>query len=205
MQTYSCYTQGICGKVGTDRWRLRRSNVARGLAVLAVIVILSAMFSSTGAAQEVELGQLCWKIDSAAGQPPVTDTLRLALALLPTTTANDALFFEVFARWRATASAVQQTVGGPGPVTYQLLGAGTLALENAPTPANVELAFEAVSNIAATNTTTFGGNISCNFFASLSVANLNGSWRIQCSGTATPFARTGTLTFQTTGCPNAQF
>jgi hypothetical protein len=206
MQTYSRYTQSICRKVGTDRWRLRRSNVARGLAVLAVIVILSAMLSSTGAAQEeAQLGQLCWKIDSAAGQPPVTDTLRLALALLPVATPNDALIFEVFARWRATASPVQQTVGGPGPVTYQLLGAGTVALENAPTPANIELGFEAVNNIAATNTTTFGGNISCNFFASLSVTTLSGPWRIQCSGTTTPFARTGTLTFQTAGCPDAQF
>ena len=205
MQSYSCYSQCTCRKVGTDRWRLRRSNMARGPVVLAVIVILSAMLSSTGAAQETDLGQLCWKIDSAAGQPPVTDTLRLAIAQLPVTTATDALMFEVFARWRATASAVQQTVGGTGPVTYQLLGAGTLALENTPTPANVELGFEAVSNIAATNTTTFGGNISCNFFASLSLATLNGPWRIQCSGTTTPFTRTGNLTFQTAGCPNAQF
>src|SRR5262245_38684071 len=150
MQTHSPCS---CRKVGTDQWRLRRSNVARGLVFLAVIVILSALLSSTGAAQETDLGQLCWKIDSAAGQPPVTDTLRLAIARLPTATANDALLFEIFVRWRATASAVQQTVGGAGPVTYQLLGAGTIALENAPTPANVELGFEAVSNIAATNTT----------------------------------------------------
>jgi hypothetical protein len=208
MQSYSRYSQCTCGKVGTDRWRLRRSDVARGLVVLVVVVILSAMLSSTGAAQETDLGQLCWKIDSEAGQPPVTDTLRLAIAQLPLTTANDALMFEVFARWRATASAVQQTVGGAGPVTYQLLGAGTLALENTPTPANVELGFEAVSNIPATNTATFGGNISCNFFASISLSTLNGSWRIQCTGApppGTPFTRTGILTFQNAGCPNAQF
>jgi hypothetical protein len=203
----------ICRKVGPDQWRLRRSNVARGLVVLAVIVILSAMLSSTGAAQETDLGQFCWKIDSAAGQPLVTDTLRLAIARLPMATPNDALLFEIFARWRATASAVQQTVGGVGPITYQLLGAGTAALENTPMPANVELGFEAVSNIAATNTTTFGGNISCNFFASINPSTFNGSWRIQCTGAppagtppvSTPFARTGVLTFQTAGCPNAQF
>jgi len=213
MQTYSCHSRRMCRKVGTEQWRLRRSNVARGLVLLAVIVILTGMLPSSGAAQEAELGQLCWKIDSAVGQPPVTDTLRLAIAQLPVATANDALMFEVFVRWRATASVVQQTVGGAGPVTYQLLGAGTFALENAPTPANIELGFEAVNNIAATNTTTFGGNISCNFFASISLATLNGSWRIQCTGAppagtppvTTPFTRTGILTFQTAGCPNAQF
>jgi hypothetical protein len=205
MQTYSCHSRGMCRKVGTDQWRLRRSNVARGLLLLAVIVILTGMLPSSGAAQEAELGQLCWKIDSAVGQPPVTDTLRLAIAQLPMATANDALMFEVFVRWRATASAVQATVGGPGPVTYQLLGAGTFALENAPTPANIELGFEAVNNLAATNTTTFGGNISCNFFASISINTLSGTWRIQCSGTTTPFTRTGNLVFQNAGCPNAQF
>ena len=204
MQTDSRHSQYIGRKVGTDRCR-RRSNVARELVLLAVMLILSAMLSSTGAAQETQLGQLCWKIDSLPGQPPVTDTLRLALAQLPVATPNDALMFEASVRWRATASAVQQTVGGPGPITYQLLGAGTLAQENTPTPANIELGFEAVSNIAAANTTTFGGNISCNFFASLSVATLSGPWRIQCSGTTTPFARTGNLVFQAAGCPNAQF
>jgi hypothetical protein len=116
--------------------------------------------------------------------------------------------FEVFVRWRATASAVQQTVGGPGAVTYQLLGAGTLALENTPTPANIELGFEAVNNIPATNNRTFGGNISCNFFASLSVTDLNGPWRIQCAGApgaVAAFTRNGRLTFQAAGCPDAQF
>jgi hypothetical protein len=205
MQTYSCHSQGMCRKVGTDQWRLRRSNVARGLVLLAVIVILTGMFPGSGAAQETDLGQLCWKIDNVPGQTPWTDTLRLAIARLPMATANSELMFEVFVRWRATASAVQATVGGPGPVTYQLLGAGTFALENAPTPANIELGFEAVNNIAATNTTTFGGNISCNFFASISINTLSGTWRIQCSGTTTPFTRTGNLVFQNAGCPNAQF
>jgi hypothetical protein len=205
MQTYSCHSRGMCRKVGTDQWRLRRSNVARGLVLLAVIVILTGMFPGSGAAQETDLGQLCWKIDNLPGMTPWTDTLRLAIARLPMATANSEPMFEVFVRWRATASAVQATVGGPGPVTYQLLGAGTFALENAPTPANIELGFEAVNNIAATNTTTFGGNISCNFFASISINTLSGTWRIQCSGTTTPFTRTGNLVFQNAGCPNAQF
>jgi hypothetical protein len=205
MQTYSCHSRGMCRKVGTDQWRLRRSNVARGLVLLAVIVILTGMFPASGAAQETDLGQLCWKIDNLPGMTPWTDTLRLAIARLPMATANSELMFEVFVRWRATASAVQATVGGPGPVTYQLLGAGIFALENAPTPANIELGFEAVNNIAATNTTTFGGNISCNFFASISINTLSGTWRIQCSGTTTPFTRTGNLVFQNAGCPNAQF
>ena len=205
MQTSCCHSQGFCAKVGTDQWRLRRSNVARGLVLLAVMVILTGMLPSSGAAQETDLGQLWWKIDNLPGMTPWTDTLRLAIARLPMATANSELMFEVFVRWRATASAVQATVGGPGPVTYQLLGAGTFALENAPTPANIELGFEAVNNIAATNTTTFGGNISCNFFASISINTLSGTWRIQCSGTTTPFTRTGNLVFQNAGCPNAQF
>lgn len=203
MQTDRRHRQSIGRKVGPDRCLLRRSNVARGLGVLAVLVILSALLSSTVAAQETQLGQLCWKIDTPAGQPPVTDTLRLALAQLPVATANDALMFEVFARWRATASAVQQTVGGPG-LTYQLLGAGTLALENVQPPANIELGFEAVQN----TTGAFGGNLSCNFFASLSLATLNGPWRIQCAGApgaATGYTSNGTLTFQAAGCPNAEF
>jgi hypothetical protein len=198
MQTDSRHSQCIGRKVGTDRWRLRRANVARGLGVLAMIVILSTiLLSSTGAAQETQLGQLCWRFD-----PPFTDTLRVAVAQLPAATATDAPLFEANVRWRATASAVGQTVGGPGPVTYQLLGAGTFALENAPTPTNIDLGFEAVQNTLATPITHFGGNLSCNFFARLSLATLNGSWRVQCPG-PTHFTNTGTLTFQ--ACPDAQF
>ena len=114
MQTYSRYSQCIGRKVGTDRWRLRRANAARGLGVLAMMVILSTvLLSSTGSAQETQLGQLCWRFN-----PPFTDTLRVAVAQLPLATPNDALLFEANVRWRATASAVGQTVGGPGPVTY---------------------------------------------------------------------------------------
>jgi hypothetical protein len=198
MQTDSRHSQCIGRKVGTDRWRLRWANVARGLGVLVMIVILSTiLLSSTGAAQETQLGQLCWRFD-----PPFTDTLRVAVAQLPVATANDAPLFEANVRWRATASAIGQTVGGPGPVTYQLLGTGTFALENAPTPTNIDLGFEAVQNTLATPITHFGGNLSCNFFARLSLATLNGSWRVQCPG-PTHFTNTGTLTFQ--ACPDAQF
>jgi hypothetical protein len=105
--------------------------------------------------------------------------------------------------WRATASAVGQTVGGPGPVTYQLLGAGTFALENATPPTtNIDLGFEAVQNTLNTPITHFGGNLSGNFFARLDFNTLNGSWRVQCPG-PTHFTNTGTLTFQ--ACPDAQF
>jgi hypothetical protein len=198
MQTDSRHSQCIGRKVGTDRWHLRRANMARGLGVLAMIVILSTMLlSSTAAAQETQLGQLCWRFD-----PPFTDTLRVAVAQLPAAAANDTPLFEANVRWRATASAIGQTVGGPGPVTYQLLGTGTFALENAPTPTNIDLGFEAVQNTLATPITHFGGNLSCNFFARLSLATLNGSWRVQCPG-PTHFTNTGTLTFQ--ACPDAQF
>jgi hypothetical protein len=199
MQTDSRYSQCIGREVGTDWWRLRRANVARGLGVVAMTVILSTvLLSSTGAAQETQLGQLCWRFN-----PPFTDTLRVAVAQLPLATANDALLFEANVRWRATASAVGQTVGGPGPVTYQLLGAGTFALENATPPTtNVDLGFEAVQNTLNTPITHFGGNLSCNFFARLDFNTLNGSWRVQCPG-PTHFTNTGTLTFQ--ACPDAQF
>jgi hypothetical protein len=202
MQTSYCHRLGFCGKVGTAKRRLRRSNVARGLVLLAVIVILTAgLPNSAGAAQESELGQLCWRFD-----PPFVDTLRVAVAQLPVATANDAVLFEAFVRWRATASAIAQTAGGPGPVTYQLLGAGTFAFENTPNPANVELGFEAVQRQNTQSPTVFGGNTSCNFFALLSIATLNGSWRIQCSGApqaTTGFTNSGTLTFQ--ACPNPNF
>jgi len=199
MQTYSRYSQCIGRKVGTDRWRLRRANVARGLGILAMMVILSTvLLSSTGAAQETQLGQLCWRFNA-----PFTDTLRVAVAQLPLAAANDALLFEANIRWRATASAVAQTVGGPGPVTYQLLGAGTFALENATPPTNnIDLGFEAVQNTLNNPITHFGGNLSCNFFARLDGTTLNGSWRVQCPG-PTHFTNTGTLIFQ--ACPDAQF
>jgi hypothetical protein len=89
-----------------------------------------------------------------------------------------------------------------------LLGTGLFALENSPVPTNFELGFEAVQKQNIQSPTVFGGNSSCNFFASLSLFTLNGSWRIQCTGAtagATGFTNSGTLTFQSTGCPNAQF
>lgn len=200
MQPDSRHFQCIGRKVGTDRWRLRPANVARGLGILGMIVTLSTMLlSATAAAQETQLGQLCWQFN-----PPFTDTLRVAVAQLPVATPSDALLFEASVRWRATASAVGQTVGGPGPVTYQLLGTGTFALENAPASTNVDLGFEAVQNTLNTPITHFGGNLSCNFFARLSLGTLNGSWRVQCPG-PTPFTNAGTLTFLAAGCPNAEF
>jgi len=50
MQTYSCHSRGMCRRVGTDQWRLRLSNAARGLVLLTVIVILTGMLPSSGAA-----------------------------------------------------------------------------------------------------------------------------------------------------------
>jgi hypothetical protein len=199
MQTDSRYSQCIGRKVGTDRWRLRQVNVARRLGVLAMMVILSTvLLSSTGAAQEEQLGQLCWRFN-----PPFSDTLRVAVARLPTAVATDALLFEANVRWRATASAVGQTVGGPGPVRYQLVGAGTFALENATPPTtNVDLGFEAVQNTFPP-ITHFGGNLSCNFFARLDFNTLNGSWHVQCPG-PTHFTNTGTLIFQG-ACPDVEF
>jgi hypothetical protein len=50
------------------------------------------------------------------------------------------------------------------------------------------------------NTTFFGGNFSCNFFAVINnVFTLSGTWTLQCPGTP-PFTAAGTLTFQSP-CP----
>ena len=204
MQTYGCHRQGSSRQAGTDQWRPRRSKVARGLVLLTVLGLLTAVLPhAAGAAQATELGQLCWQFG-----PPFTDTLRVSVAQLPLTTDNDALLFGASVRWRATAPAAAQTAGGPGPVTYQLLGTGLFALENSPTPTNFELGFEAVQKQNIQSPTVFGGNISCNFFAALSLFTLNGFWRIQCTGApagATGFTNSGTLIFQSAGCPNAQF
>jgi hypothetical protein len=204
MQTYSCHCQDSRRPAGTDQWRLRRLKVARGLVLLTVLGLLTAgLPRAAGAAEAEELGQLCWQFD-----PPFTDTLRVSVAQLPLTSPSDALLFTAAVRWRAIATAAAQTAGGPGPVTYQLLGTGLFALENSLTPTNFELGFEAVQKQNIQSPTVFGGNSSCNFFAALNLFTLNGSWRIQCTGAtagATGFTNSGTLTFQSAGCPNAQF
>jgi hypothetical protein len=163
-------------------WRLKRSHAARGLASLAVVMLLTAMLPSSARAG-TELGQFCWKLD------PFVDTLRLAI----TQSAGAAPIFELHVRWRATATTGQQAAGGAGPARYQLLGAGTIT-DSLTQPSNFDLGFEAVHN-----TTFFGGNFSCDFFAVLSQFNLSGSWNLQCPG-PTPFTAKGTLTFLGT-CP----
>jgi hypothetical protein len=177
MQTSSRHNLNIRRTVGTAGWHRRRVHMARGIMVLAVVVSLTAMLPSpSGAGQE--LGQFCWRLD------PFVDTLRLAITLA----TGDAFIAELHVRWRAQAAAGAQAVGGAGPATYQLLGAGTLS-DSLAQPGNLELGFEAVHN-----TTFFGGNLSCTFFAVMSPFTLNGSWSLQCPG-PTPFTRTGTLAF----------
>jgi hypothetical protein len=169
--------------VGPKRRHLRRARIARGIMGLAVVVILTALLPSPGGAGQ-DLGQFCWKLD------PFVDTLRLTI----TQATGAAALFELHGRWRATATAGQQAAGGAGPATYQLLGAGT-ATESLTQPSSIDLGFEAVHN-----TTFFGGNFSCNFFAVINnVFTLSGTWNLQCPGT-TPFTADGTLTFQSP-CP----
>ena len=159
--------------------------MARGMMGLAVVVILTALLPSpVGAGQD--LGQFCWKLD------PFVDTLRLTVTLA----TGDAALFELHGRWRAIATAGQQAAGGAGPATYQLLGAGT-ATESLTQPISIDLGFEAVHN-----TTFFGGNRSCNFFAVINnLFTLSGSWTLQCPGT-TPFMTQGTFTLLSP-CPVA--
>jgi hypothetical protein len=182
MQTDSRHNRSIRRSGKTARGHLRRSKVTRGMVVLAVVVILTAMLPSSARAG-TELGQFCWKLD------PFVDILRLAI----TQSAGAAPIFELHVRWRATATTGQQAAGGAGPARYQLLGAGTIT-DSLTQPSNFDLGFEAVHN-----TTFFGGNFSCDFFAVLSQFNLSGSWNLQCPG-PTPFTAKGTLTFLGT-CP----
>ena len=163
--------------VGTEGWRLRRAYMARGMIGLAVVVLLTAMLPGpTGAGQD--LGQFCWRLD------PFVDTLRLAITL----STGDAALFELHSRWRATATQGEQAAGGAGPATYQLLGAGS-ASDSLTQPSSIDLGLQVVHN-----TTFFGGNSSCNFFAVINnLFTLSGSWTLQCPG-ATPFTAQGTLT-----------
>jgi len=183
MQRARCDDPRIRRTVGPEGGRLRRAPLARGMMGLAVVVILTALLPSPAGAGQ-DLGQFCWKLD------PFVDTLRLTI----TQATGAATLFELHGRWRATAIAGQQAAGGAGPATYQLLGAGT-ATESLTQPGSIDLGLEAVHN-----TTFFGGNFSCNFFAVINnVFTLSGSWNLQCPGT-TPFEAEGTLTFQSP-CP----
>jgi hypothetical protein len=169
--------------VGPEGWRLRCAHIVRGMMGLAVVVILTALLPNPAGAGQ-DLGQFCWKLD------PFVDTLRLTI----TQATGAAALFELHGRWRATATAGQQAAGGAGPATYQLLGAGT-ATESRTQPSSIDLRFE-----AGHNTTFFGGNFSCSFFAVINnVFTLSGSWNLQCPGTTT-FEAEGTLTFQSP-CP----
>lgn len=164
--------------VGIEGWRLRHAHLARRVISLGAAVILTAILSiPAGAAQE--LGQFCWRLE------PFVDTLRVAVTQATGTPA----LFELHGRWRATAAQGEQAVGGAGPATYQLLGAGT-ATDSLTQPASIELGFEAVHNTAF-----FGGNFSCNLVALINnLFTLSGSWNLQCPG-PTPFTAQGTFTF----------
>ena len=169
--------------VGPQRRHVRRAHGARGIMGLAVVVPLTALLPSPGGAGQ-DLGQFCWKLD------PFVDTLRLSI----TQATGAATLFELHSRWRAVASTGEQAAGGEGPATYQLLGAGTAA-QSLTQPGGIDLGLNVVHN-----TTFFGGNVGCHFFAVITnVFTLSGSWNLQCPGTTT-FEAEGTLTVQSP-CP----
>jgi hypothetical protein len=174
--------------VGPEGWRLRRAHRVRGMIGLAVVVILTAMLHSPAGAQELPLGQQCWTLD------PFVDTLRLSISQPPIPPTLDASLFALNGRWLAFATAGQQAAGGAGPASYQLLGAGTSST-SIMLPNSIELGFLAVHN-----TTFFGGNAGCNFFAVIDNLSFNGNWNVECPG-PTPFAAQGTLTF-VSPCPD---
>jgi hypothetical protein len=164
--------------IGTQRRQQRRALIAQGIMSLAAVVLLTGMLPNPARAG-VDLGQFCWRLD------PFVDTLRLSI----TAAIGAAPLFELHGRVRATATAGQQAAGGVGPAAYQLLGAGT-ATDSLTQPGSIDLGLEAVHN-----TTFFGGNPGCNFFAVINNQfTLSGSWRLQCPG-PTPFMAQGTLTF----------
>jgi hypothetical protein len=178
MQKDRHYFLSIRNSVDTKGWRLRRAHMVRRVMSLAVVVILAAMLPNPARAG-VDLGQFCWRLD------PFVDTLRLSI----TAAIGAAPLFDLHGRVRATATAGQQAAGGVGPAAYQLLGAGT-ATDSLTQPGSIDLGLEVVHN-----TTFFGGNPSCNFFAVINNQfTLSGSWTLQCPGT-TPFTAQGTLTF----------
>ena len=145
-----------------------------------MVVILTAMLPSPAGTQQVQ--ELCWSLN------PFVDTLLVDFI------QGEGEVSHLNGQWRANATAGQQAAGGAGPATYQLLGSGT-ATASVTLPNSFEAGFQ-----AAHNTTFFGGNFSCNFFAVIdNVFTLSGSWTLQCPGT-TPFEAEGTLTSQSP-CP----
>lgn len=128
------------------------------------------------------VGQFCWKLN------PYVDVIRVPIQWHPEEAVP---IFEIHGLIKAEAEAGQNAVGGPGPVTYQLLGAGTVAYGLAPNAYDV--GFQATHN----KSTHFGGNRGCNFYASLN-AFLGGSWHMECPGTTT-YVKSGTVTL--IGCP----
>jgi hypothetical protein len=164
--------------VGPEGLRLRRAHMAQAMIGLAVMVILTAMLPSPAGAQTFNLPpQSCWILS------PFVDTL-----LVNSVTAEDGSTFNLNIRWRANAAAGQQAAGGAGPATYQLLGSGT-ATPSLSVPNSFEMGFQAVHN-----TTFFGGNRGCNFYAVGDNATNNVTWTVQCPG-PTSFTTGGNLTF----------
>lgn len=148
------------------------SKVAKGLFTLAVVVALMAMAPATADA-DGSLGQFCWKLD------PFVDTMRIDVS----TGAGPATMFNLHARWR-------------GATSYQLLGAGE-ATASLLSVGKFDLGLE-----MAHNTTFFGGNKSCNFFAVLDPSTLAGTWLFQCPG-PTHFTNSGTFTPKTCASTDA--
>jgi hypothetical protein len=71
--------------------------------------------------------------------------------------------------------------------TYEVGGAGSASASSV-TPGSFMLAL-----VGAHGTAAFGGNQTCSLFATLNPPSFSGPFRIQCSGTATPFTVSGTI------------
>jgi hypothetical protein len=71
--------------------------------------------------------------------------------------------------------------------SYELGGAGSASASSV-SPGSFMLAL-----VGAHGTSAFGGNQTCSLFATLNPPTFSGPFRVQCAGTATPLAVTGTI------------
>ena len=138
--------------------------VIRGLLVAVMVVVLTGMAPGTSSAA-TDLGQACVNL------APFSDTIRVAL----TAVSGSATMIDVTFRWRASAP---YQIGGTGVVTESLLSPGSFD----------------VALTGTHNTTSFGGNKICSFFAVVTPPSFSGPWQATCVGSGgAPFTVSGTL------------
>lgn len=143
------------------------SKVVKGLLSLMVVVVL-IVIAPTQSEARIELGQFCWTLTGFA------DVIRCSLSLLDGAEPMTELHCS------------DQVAGNSG---YQLLGAG-LARLSFPTAGSLQAGFTMTHN-----TTAFGGNKTCSFFATLDTTTFGGPLTVECPGdkTTAKYKRSATM------------